>query len=272
MIELEAGPATATIDEASGGRVGALVAHGVPILVDHSLVDDPMLWGSFPMVPWVGRLRHGRFEHDGAEHHLPPNLSGHALHGTAFVQPWERTDDGEDGAGAALTCPLDAPWPLGGRADQTITLTPTSLRCTLAVTADDRSMPAEIGWHPWFPTRGPVELPATAMYERDGEGLPTGRLVAPPPPPWDDCFVVARPVRFPVGPLQVTVSSDCDHVVVFDGLDIGIAVEPQSGPPDALNLHPRVLHPGEALTRTMTISWQDGPRTAVGYPSVTGGR
>ncbi|MET0324234.1 MAG: aldose epimerase, partial [Ilumatobacteraceae bacterium] len=191
MIELEAGPATATIDEASGGRVGALVAHGVPILVDHSLVDDPMLWGSFPMVPWVGRLRHGRFEHDGAEHHLPPNLRGHALHGTAFVQPWERTDDGEDGAGAALTCPLDAPWPLGGRADQTITLTPTSLRCTLAVTADDRSMPAEIGWHPWFATRGPVELPATAMYERDGEGLPTGRLVAPPPPPWDDCFVVA---------------------------------------------------------------------------------
>jgi len=256
VIDLHAGPATATVAPDAGGRVAALVADGVPILVDHAAADHPMLWGSFPMVPWVGRLRHGQFDHGGVRHHLPPNLGHHALHGTVFERPWERRDDGGDDATAALTCALDAPWPLGGRADQTFTLTAASLRCTLTVTAGDRSMPAEIGWHPWFPTAGPIVLPATGMYERDADGVPTGRVVAPSEPPWDDCFVVTGPVRFPVGPLQVTVSADCDHVVVFDGLDIGVAVEPQSGPPDAFNLRPRVLRPGESLDRTMTISWQ----------------
>jgi aldose 1-epimerase len=258
VIDLQAGPTTATIDPECGGRVSALVAGGVPLIVGHSPVDDPILWGSFPMAPWVGRLGHGRFEHDGVAHVLPANLGQHAIHGTVFDRPWQRTDDGSDGATASLTCPLDAPWPLGGRADQTFTLTPASLRCTLAVTAGAHAMPAEIGWHPWFPTAGPVELSATAMYERGPDGLPTGRLVPPVEPPWDDCFIVDGPTRFPVGPLQVTVSSDGDHLVVFDGLDIGIAVEPQSGPPDAFNGRPRVLQPGESLVRTMTISWQDG--------------
>ncbi|MET0911447.1 MAG: aldose epimerase [Ilumatobacteraceae bacterium] len=258
MIVLRAGTATATLVPAAGGRVGALTVDGVPILVDHSPVDHPLLWGSFPMVPWVGRLRQGRFDHDGVHHHLPPNLALDAGHGTVFDQPWQRTDDGRDGTHAALTCTLDAPWPLGGRADQTFTLRATSLHCTLAVTAGERSMPAEIGWHPWFATSGPIEVPATGMYERDGEGLPTGRLVPPNDPPWDDCFTIDGPVRFPVGPLLLAVSGDCDHVVVFDGLDIGIAVEPQSGPPDAFNVRPRVLRPAETLRRAMTISWQAG--------------
>ena len=238
MFDLHAGPATATIAPAAGGRVGALVAHGVPILVDHSPVDHPMLWGSFPMAPWVGRLRQGRFDHDGVRHQLPPNLALDAGHGTVFDRPWQRTDDGDDDTRAELSAALDAPWPLGGRAEQTFTLGPMSLRCTLAVTAGDRSMPAEIGWHPWFATTGPIELPASGMYELDPDGLPTAHLVTPTAPPWDDCFVVTGPVRFPVGPLQVAVSGDWDHVVVYDGLDIGIAVEPQSGPPDAFNLRP----------------------------------
>ena len=93
------------------------------------------------------------------------------------------------------------------------------------------------------------------MYERADDHLPTGRLVDVRPPPWDDCFVATAPPRFPVGPLTVAVESDCDHYVVFDEMDIGIAVEPQSGPPDAFNLAPRILGPGESLERTMTIRW-----------------
>ena len=70
----------------------------------------------------------------------------------------------------------------------------------------DEPMPAAIGWHPWFRRhlvgpdgrRGPVaiEVAPAMMYEHGTDGLPTGRLVAPKPPPWDDCFVeLAGPVR-----------------------------------------------------------------------------
>jgi aldose 1-epimerase len=257
MIELRAGPARAVVVPGAGGRVGSLAVGDTELLVTGEPDDHGMLWGSFPMVPWVGRLAEGRFTHDGTTHQLATNLPPHSLHGLAFAQPWRVTS--ASSANATMTCPL--PWALGGVADQRVELTPGALTCTLGVTAAARSMPAEVGWHPWFATRGPVAVDATAMYERDARGMPTGRLVAPSAPPWDDCFRTTRPVTFAVGPLTVTVSSDCDHVVVFDQLDLGTAVEPQSGPPDAFHLRPRVLAPGGSLRRSMTIAWQDRAAT-----------
>ncbi|MEM1333882.1 MAG: hypothetical protein AAGG08_10520 [Actinomycetota bacterium] len=58
---------------------------------------------------------------------------------------------------------------------------------------------------------------------------------------------------------RVEVTSDCDHLVVFDRPAHATCVEPQSGPPDAVNLGgahaPDVVAPGSPLRRTMTISW-----------------
>ena len=54
----------------------------------------------------------------------------------------------------------------------------------------------------------------------------------------------------------MTVTSDCDHWVVYDQPAHATCVEPQSGPPDALNVAPVVVSPGEPLTRTMTITWR----------------
>ncbi|MET0143246.1 MAG: aldose epimerase [Ilumatobacteraceae bacterium] len=256
VIELRAGPARVSIDPASGGRIAALAVGGTDVVVPRRAGDHVMLWGSFPMVPYAGRVRDGRFVLDGVEHALLRNLPPHAGHGTVYDRPWQRVDDGSDTPTVALTCPLGDRWPLGGDASQTFTLTPSALHCTLAVTAGTRSMPAEVGWHTWFATRLPVELSADAMYERGPDGLPTGRLIGPAPPPWDDCFVTAAPVGLHIGALDVQVTSDCDHVVVFDALDVGTAVEPQSGPPDAFHLRRRVLAPGEALERRMTIAWK----------------
>jgi hypothetical protein len=52
----------------------------------------------------------------------------------------------------------------------------------------------------------------------------------------------------------VSVTADVDHVVGFDELDRGLAVEPQSGPPDAVR--PRVLPRGARFERTMTVAWR----------------
>jgi aldose 1-epimerase len=95
------------------------------------------------------------------------------------------------------------------------------------------------------------------MYARDDEGIPSGELVSPPPGPWDDCFVNTEPVELHYAELTVTVTSDCDHWVVYDEPSHATCVEPQSGPPDAFNLRPRLLQPGERLIRTMTIQWID---------------
>lgn len=260
VIELRTGIATATADLASGGRVASIRVGDVELLVPGTPRDDPTMWGAFPATPWVGRLRDARFEHAGETHTLAASLPPHAGHGTVFARPWTRTDDGADPTAATLRCDLGPGWPLGGHAEQVMRLGPHELRCSLAVVAGDRSMPAEVGWHPWFRSAGPVAFEATAMYERSGL-LPTGRLVEPSAPPWDDCFVVDGPVRFPIGPLTVGVTSDAECVVVFDQLahrpsPHRLAVEPQSGPPDAFHLAPRVLQPGERLQRTMIIAWE----------------
>lgn len=254
MITLRAGDAEAVVHDDFGGRLGSVTVRGFELLVTGP-ADDPMMWGSFPMAPYAGRIRDARFQHEGQTVELPRSLPPNAGHGLVYGRPWTRVDHGDDPAACTLAIALGDEWPFGGRVEQRIELRAEALDCGLSVVADDRSMPAEVGWHPWFPSPGPIDLRATAMYERDGE-LPTGRLVEPAPPPWDDCFLTSEPVRFPVGDLTVTVSSDCDHYVVFNEMEHGIAVEPQSGPPDAFHLRPRILGPHQRLARTMTIAWR----------------
>jgi aldose 1-epimerase len=226
--------------------------------VDLILGPDPSLpgtgWGSYPMVPWAGRIRNGRFSFDGVDYQLPINFDPHAIHGTGFEQLWDVVH--RDGSTVALTCQLA--WELGGEAEQLIALSDGSLECTLAVRADERPMPATLGWHPWFIKPERSDLRFAQMYVRDDEYIPNGTVASPPPPPpWDDCFtgVMATP-RIWIGGIEVSITSDCDHWVVYDMPEHATCVEPQTAPADAFNLgcYTR-LEPGEELRRTMTISW-----------------
>ncbi len=259
MIELEAGEALVEVSQADGGRVARLRVGGRDLLVQGDSSDDPLLWGSYPMAPWAGRLRHGRFEFDGLPYEVTINMAPHAIHGTTFTRRWEVIDAGLDHA--ELECPLD--WSFGGRAHQHLQLTPEALVCVLTVVAGGEPMPATIGWHPWFVKPTSDRLSFEAMYLRDDEYVPTGRLVDPPRRPWDDCFVGPHhPLQLRYASelgkpeLVITVTSDCDHWVVYDQPEHATCVEPQSGPPDSFNVGgATVLAPGEMLQRTMTISW-----------------
>ncbi|MFM2073570.1 MAG: hypothetical protein RLZZ623_3834 [Actinomycetota bacterium] len=267
MIELNAGEAVAVVCPGDGGRIGALSVRGLPLLVTGDSSRDPMVWGCYPMVPFAGRVRDGRFMHEGRHVQLPLNLAPNAIHGTGFLSRWEVLDHGLDHV--ELSCDLS--WPLGGTAHQHIQLTPDAIVCVLTVVAGHDSMPVSIGYHPWFVKPVDDRLLFGSMFELDGGGLPTGRLVEPMPRPWDDCFIDARkplmltlasPARpgFTRHTLEVTIDSDCDHWVVFDRLDHSTCVEPQSAPPDAMNLGTaHVLSPGEMLQRTMTIAWHSSP-------------
>ena len=250
MISLRSGAVTVTVDAVNGGRLAALEVAGHATAHQRTSPNTDRCTGvSFPMVPWAGRVRRGRFTFGGRVHDLPLDMPPHAIHGTAYRRPWHVEAVGDD----AMSMSCDLAWELGGRAWQRITAGDTSVSCVLGVVAGDRAMPAEIGWHPWFTKPLAMTFRPEAMYARDGEGIPTGELVPPPPGPWDDCFVNTDTVELHYAELTVTVSSDCDHWVVYDEPPHATCVEPQSGPPDAFNLHPCVLEPGEQLVRTMVI-------------------
>lgn len=260
-LELAAGEARATVEAGAGGRLTSLVIGGLELLRTGD-GTNPMREGCFPMAPWAGRVRRGRFRHQGTEWRLPIDLPPHAIHGTVYARPWVVDEAGDDAV--AMRTDLGATWPFPGRAVQHLRLTPGALHLRLEVHADHTPFPASCGWHPWWRRHlergGPAELriDAASMWRRDSDGIPDGTLVPPGPGPWDDCFTgLRRPpvLRWP-GALELTIDSSTDHVVVFDEPDDAVCVEPQTGPPDALTLMPATAAPGDPLVAEATIAWR----------------
>jgi aldose 1-epimerase len=261
-IVLEVGDVRLVVSARDGGRITSLVVGGDELIVTEGY--GPIRWGCYPMVPFPGRIRDGRFTFQGREVRLPINLPPHAIHGTVFERAW--TVAGPD----RLVIDLGPDWPFAGRVEQTFDLRPDGLRVALTLEADE-PMPGAVGWHPWFRrvlsgTAGrpiapsaPAELrfEADRMYLRGDDGLPTGALTEPGPPPWDDCFIgVHAPprVEWP-GRLALEVRSSADHWVVYDESLDGICVEPQTAPPDFPTIAPRTVEPGTPLRATMDWAW-----------------
>jgi aldose 1-epimerase len=253
VITLKSANATVTVAPELGGRIAELWMGESQMLIaatDGPAATHPMRWGSFPTAPWTGRVRHGRFQLAGATHQLELPLPPHAIHGTVYRRPWRV--DSQTEQSVSLSCDLD--WEFGGTASQRITVDDV-VYSELAVRAGDRAMPAELGWHPWFAKPEALTFTPDAMYARDGEGIPSGQLVAPTTGPWDDCFINTDPVALHYRDLTMTVVSDCDHWAIYDEPVHTTCVEPLSGPPDAFTIRPRVLAPGETLQRWCRISW-----------------
>lgn len=254
---------TLTIDLAAGGRLASLVVGGHELLVTDG--DGPIWWGCYPMAPFAGRIRDGRFWFRGRAYQLPLSMPPNAIHGTVLDRAWAvklATDER-----AELTTDLGPDWPFRGRVIQTIALVPGGLEATLDVEARDL-MPVALGWHPWF--RGSIDgsdvelaFEANAMYVRGPDGLPTGAVVPPTARPWDDAFtdVVVPPRLTWPGVLTVDVRSTAPFWVVFDERDDAICVEPQTAPPDAFNLaaavgvDPPMAGPGRRASIAMAWRW-----------------
>ena len=267
QLHLDAPGAHAVVDLVRGGRLASLVIDGRELLVTEGV--DRMSWGAFPMAPFAGRVRDGRFAFRGEHYQLPIELPPHAIHGTVMDRSWQQLD------ARSIGTELGPDWPFAGRAIQRFDLGEGRLNCRLELHADE-PMPASMGWHPWFRRRlaasaagdaadpgsltAPVELDldAGSMYVRDAAGITTLDRVAPLPEPWDDCFTdLRRPpvLRWP-GFLELTIESDCRDWVVYTAPTEALCVEPQTAPPDALNLAPALVEPGRPLLATMTWTWR----------------
>ena len=209
-LVLEAGDVRARVLPADGGRLASVTVGGLELLVTSSQ-DGPIYWGSYPMAPWAGRIRHGRFTYAGSEYQLPITMPPHAIHGVVHDRPWEVI--GPD----AIAIDLDDRWPFRGRMTQRFAVTTDGIEVSMTLDADE-PMPAVLGWHPWFRRvladgREPVRLTFEpgSMLVRDAEGMPTGERVPPTPGPWDDAFTDLRsdPVLDWPGTLRMTLASTC---------------------------------------------------------------
>ena len=255
MIHLESGPARVEIDPQQGGRISALQVAGLDLLCGPGA--DPLRWGAYPMAPYAGRVRNGHFQFEGQSHQLPLRAPPHAMHGTTLDRPWQEAQPG------TLSIDLGPDWPFPGEARQRFALDPKGLDVELCILTLGAPFPASVGLHPWFPRQlaqgGPLvlEFSAREMYVRDSTGVATPERCPPPAGPWDDCFtgLLGPPrLRWP-GAMTLEIHADTDHWVVYDEPLESLCVEPMTGPPDALNIAPRLVTREQPLCLQTRFVW-----------------
>jgi len=263
-VTLSAGGARLEVDPADGGRWTSLVVDGLELLAAVDIPDGhpPTLSGCFALAPFAGRMSQARFEWEGTVHELPAHAAPHAIHGTAVDAAWSVVE--ASGTRVVLEHELRSPWPFEGCVRAELSLGEDCLTTVLTLQALEQ-MPAVIGWHPWLRRRldrgGGAVLHAdpAQQYEKGADALPTGRLIAPTPGPHDDCFLdLAEPPRLVwPGALELVVDSPTDHWVLFTEHPDAVAVEPQTGPPDAVRLgRESVVPAGGTLELVTTFRWR----------------
>ena len=258
QLKISCDDAKASI-ETSGGKLASLEIAGNEVLVtDGAKITR---WGSFPMIPWCGRLDGGCLRYADNDYVFPLTSADHANHGLANAQEWEVVEHGE--SVVKLSTRLIDPWVFGGVVRQRFELSDDSLLVEVQIEAEEWAMPVMAGWQPWFRRNleigGEAELRVapTSRYELDEKMIPTGNLIDVGPQPWDDCFVGLEqpPVISWPGAFDLTIDSNFDHWVIFTEPEHAICVEPQSGPPNELNERPRLIQPGQRFAGWMSLTW-----------------
>ena len=285
-IELTAGPLRLKLSPEIGGSIAGLEWHdggkSWPILRH---CPDPLERvldaASFPLVPYVNRIRYGRFTFRGREVHLQPNMAGdpNPLHGQGWLNAWTVEEAGESTATFAYRHEAGE-WPWAYEARQLFNLDEGGLSLDISCrNVSNEPMPCGLGLHPYFPCSAsttldtgvevvwtiddnvlPVDrVPATGRYDLRhrqvcGQDLDNGFGG------WDGRAAIADPTY----PFTVQLSSpDARFFQVYSPVTGGIFVaEPVSHANAALNqpeeqwpeLGLRVLDAGEAMNLSMRVA------------------
>lgn len=246
--------ASIVVDATHGGRLASLRIQDAEVLLTGGPEDSALTWGCYPMVPYAGRVRAGIITFNNEKYQLPLTLPPHAAHGTVFMQSWNVVDATE--SSIDLFTDLSSLWPFGGSVSHHIELEEARVHLELCVTAGDCAMPAQVGWHPWFCKPSHVELSFESMFLRDIDGIATSLRQQTDPVNVDDCFTnPLTPLSLTVNGVDLVLSSDCSHWVVYDLPTHSTCIEPQSGAPNGINDAPVILAPGESLTKWFDIAW-----------------
>ncbi len=279
-IELQHGQIRLSICPALGGAITRLSIDGFDILRPWDGSDSVRRTGCFVLAPFSNRVGDSAFEHEGQRYPLRSLSAEHPLpiHGVAWKRAWSVAE--QDTTRVVLTCVhrpegegvLD--WPFAFEVEHEIELNDDGVALELRLrNTDARSMPAGLGWHPYFLRHGECRLRFTAqsVWRSDSRNLPSHQSEIPPEwdfssarslhePGLDHCFVGrTEPVRvhWPEEGVELTMdaSEALDHLVVFTPpAEMGFfAVEPVSHANNALCMQDpaangtRMLAPGESM-------------------------
>jgi aldose 1-epimerase len=254
VFTLSNNSASVCVDPKHGGRLTSLRIHDQEVLITHCPDATTLNWGCYPMAPYAGRVRSGIVRFNNAEHQLPLTLPPHAAHGTVFAQPWNVVDTTE--SSIDLFTDLGSQWPFGGSVSHRIHLQDSRILLELSVTAGDCAMPAQVGWHPWFCKPSHAELIFESMLQRDTDGIATSLREQTDAVNVDDCFFnPLAPLSLTVNGVDLVLSSNCSHWVVYDLPTHSTCIEPQSGAPNEINDAPVILSAGESLSKWFDIAW-----------------
>ena len=135
---------------------------------------------SFPLVPYVNRIRAGAFSFRGRQIVLQPNMAGDPspLHGQGWLNPWAVEQANEREAVLSFTHRADE-WPWDYEARQHFALDETGLQIRLTCrNASAEPMPCGLGQHPYFPC-GPetrIDTVVSHVWTIDEHVLPVEKV------------------------------------------------------------------------------------------------
>ena len=179
-LELELSPSI-------GGAISRLSFVGEggprPILREgHSPLQNVLEAASFPLVPFVNRVRDGSFTFRGRTVSMAPNMAGDAspLHGQGWLSPWT-VDDSNRGS-AVLSYryePGEWPWAYEARQDFRLDDAVLDLALTCRNISDD-PMPCGLGQHPYFPCTAQTRIETSVghTWTIDDKVLPVEKVPA----------------------------------------------------------------------------------------------
>lgn len=282
LVTLRHGSLELVVDPAGGGAIRSFRDDGFDLLrASRGDLRDPIAYASFPLVPFAGRIQHGRFSFEGRDYQLPLNFlpEPHAIHGDGWMGSW--TVASQDETSAAMVFHHEHRWvPFRYRAWQRFRLTDGTLRVEIGVrNTGERAMPFGIGHHPYLDRHSGATIQAEvdSVWLTDATKVSTERV---PVPPWADFreerkveemaldhifagFTGAATVRWPNERRGLRIAGDpvLNHLIVYipRGED-HFCVEPISHAGNAVNMPGRddtgahVLAPGEELAGTMTLT------------------
>ena len=186
-ISLRAGPLALKLSPSVGGAISAFDydsgERSARILRKcNSFEQNVLAMGNFPLVPFVNRIRGGRFDFRGRTVMLAPNMAGDPspLHGQGWLGAW--TVESATASSAVLAFAHAAgEWPWAYEARQTFALDEGGLSLGLSCrNLSDEPMPCGLGQHPYFEC-GPatrIDTQVSHAWEIDEHVLPVEKVPA----------------------------------------------------------------------------------------------
>ena len=187
LLTLSAGPLQLVLSPATGGSIARFdhvngkrtvaILRGCPATPGHALET-----GSFPLVPYVNRIRGGQFNFRGQTIRLAPNMAGDPspLHGQGWLNPWRVVLASRDEAVLEYEH-VAGEWPWAYCSQQRFKLGASSLEIALSCRNTSAGpMPCGLGQHPYFLCSRETRIATHVddVWTIDQDVLPIERIAA----------------------------------------------------------------------------------------------